>query len=77
MLQARGRRSSARFMLGVLAAFFAMLQLITILNRCPHFRGFVYQHARFSSDYKSVESALRPRKGSAAVEILNKTHNNP
>jgi hypothetical protein len=67
MLQVGGRRRSARFMLGVLAAFFAMLQLITILNRCPHFRGFVYHHARFSSDQKSVEIAVRPRKGSAAV----------
>jgi transposase len=55
-------------MLGVLAAaFFAMLQLITILNRCHHFRGFVYQHAGFSSDHKSIEIAVRPRKGSAAV----------
>src|SRR6202046_2606777 len=44
-----------------------MLQLITILNRCHHFRGFVYQHACFSSDHKSIEIAVRPRKGSAAV----------
>ena len=44
-----------------------MLQLITILNRCHHFRGFVYQHAGFSSDHKSIEIAVRPRKGSAAV----------
>jgi transposase len=44
-----------------------MLQLITILNRCHHFKGFVYQHARFSSDHKSIEIAMRPRSGSAAV----------
>ena len=44
-----------------------MLQLITILNRCHHFRGFVYQHACFSSDHKSIEIAVRPRKGSVAV----------
>ena len=44
-----------------------MLQLITILNRCHHFRGFVYQHAGFSADHKSIEIAVRPRKGSAAV----------
>jgi transposase len=57
-----------RFILGVFApAFSAMLQLITILNRCHHFRGFVYQHACFSSDHKSIEIAVRPRKGSAAV----------
>jgi len=44
-----------------------MLQLITILNRCHHFPGFVYQQARFSSDHKSIEIAVRPRKGSGAV----------
>jgi transposase len=44
-----------------------MLQLITILNRCHRFPGFVYQQARFSSDHKSIEIAVRPRKGSTAV----------
>src|SRR5213080_1870360 len=44
-----------------------MLQLITILNRCHRFPGFVYQRARFSSDHKSIEIAVRPRKGSAAI----------
>src|SRR5215469_6393478 len=44
-----------------------MLQLTTILNRCHHFPGFVYQQAHFSSDHKSIEIAVRPRKGSAAV----------
>src|SRR5690349_5228587 len=44
-----------------------MLQLITILNRCHRFPGFVYQQAGFSSDHKSIEVAVRPRKGSAAV----------
>ena len=44
-----------------------MLQLITILNRCHRFRGFVYHQARFSSDHKSIEIAVRPRKGSKAV----------
>jgi transposase len=43
------------------------MELITILNRCHHFRGFVYQHARFSTDKKSIEVAVRPRKGSAAI----------
>ncbi len=47
--------------------FHFMLQLITILNRCHRFPGFVYQEARFSSDHKSIEIAVRPRKGSAAV----------
>jgi transposase len=43
------------------------MELITILNRCHHFRGFVYHHARFSSDGNTVEVCLRPRMGSAAV----------
>jgi len=44
-----------------------MLQLITILNCCHRFPGFVYHRARFSSDHKSIEIAVRPRKGSRAV----------
>ena len=43
------------------------MELITILNRCHRFRGFVYQHAHFSADKKSIEVAVRPREGSAAV----------
>jgi hypothetical protein len=44
------------------------MELITILNRCHRFRGFVYQQAHFSADNKkSIEVAVRPRKGSAAV----------
>ena len=43
------------------------MELITILNRCHRFRGFVYQHAHFSADKKSIEVVVRPRKGSAAV----------
>jgi transposase len=44
-----------------------MLQLITILNRCHRFPGFVYEQAHFSSDHKSIEIAVRPRKGAKAV----------
>jgi transposase len=43
------------------------MELIAILNRCHRFRGFVYQHAQLSADKKSIEVAVRPRKGSAAV----------
>jgi transposase len=43
------------------------MELLTILNSCHHFPGFVYQQARFSADRKSIEVAVRPRKGSAAV----------
>jgi transposase len=44
-----------------------MLQLITILNRCHRFPGFVYRGARFSSDGKSIGIAVSPRVGSKAV----------
>jgi transposase len=56
------------FIVVVLAVirFHLMLQLITILNRCHRFPGFVYQQARFSSDQKSIEISVRPRKGSSA-----------
>ena len=43
------------------------MELITILNHCHRHRGFVYQHARFGADKKSIEVDLRPREGSAAV----------
>jgi transposase len=43
------------------------MELLTILNRCHRLRGFVYQHARFSADRKSIEVAVRPRQGSAAL----------
>jgi len=48
---------AARFILVVLGVtiFHFMLQLITILNRCHRFPGFVYQHARFGSNHKSIE----------------------
>ena len=43
------------------------MELITILNRCHRFRGFVYQQAHFGADKKSIEVAVRPRKGSVAI----------
>jgi len=36
-------------------------------NRSHRFPDCVYQHARFSADQKSIEVAVRPRRGSAAV----------
>src|ERR1700675_248505 len=52
---------------GFAATRLRAMELITILNRCYRFRGFVYEHAHFSADKKSIEVAVRPRKGSAAV----------
>jgi len=44
------------------------MQLITILNRCHRFRGFVYEGASFSAtERNTIEVRVRPRKGSAAV----------
>jgi transposase len=43
------------------------MELITILNRCHRCRGFVYHHARFSPDHRTIEVSVRPRKGSAAI----------
>jgi carboxypeptidase C (cathepsin A) len=43
------------------------MELITILNRCHRFRGFVYQQAHFSADKKSTEVAVRLHKGSVAI----------
>src|SRR5437867_9982921 len=48
-------------------ACFRAMELITILNRCHRFRGFVYHRARFSPDHKTIEVSVRPRKRSAAV----------
>ena len=38
------------------------MELTTILNRCQHFRGLVYEQARFSADKKSIGVVTRPRK---------------
>jgi hypothetical protein len=39
------------------------MELITILNRCHRFRGFVYQQAHFSADKKSIEAGRPLAKG--------------
>jgi hypothetical protein len=53
-------------MVGSYAAFFAM-ELITILNHCHRFRGFVYHQDRFDAGKQAIEIGVRPRAGSAAV----------
>jgi hypothetical protein len=68
MARSGDEEAVARFMVEVfaVAVFFAM-ELITILNRCHRFPGFVYQQARFSADKKMIEVTVRPRTGSGAV----------
>jgi transposase len=43
------------------------MELTTILNQSYHFPRFVYRYARFGPDKKSIEVAVRPREGSAAI----------
>ena len=38
------------------------MELTTILNQCYRFPGFVYESARFSTDKKSIEVRVRPRR---------------
>ena len=42
---------------------FAAMELTTILNRRHRFRGFVYEHAHFSCDKKSIEVEFIPLWG--------------
>ena len=61
-----GDAGAVRFIVEVFAEVcFRVMELITILNRCYRFRGFVYDQARFTSDDKSIEISVRPRKRSA------------
>ena len=44
------------------------MELTTILNGCHHFKGFVYEPAKFGAvDRTSIEIKTRPRKGSTII----------
>ena len=43
------------------------MQIITLLNQCYRFPGFVYLPARLSPDRKRLEIRVRPRVGSKAI----------
>ena len=43
------------------------MQIITLLNQCYRFPGFVYQHVRLTPDRRSLEVRIRPRLGSSAI----------
>src|SRR5260221_12110618 len=58
------------------------MELITMLNRCHRFRGFVYQHAHFSADKKSIKwpcdrARVRPQSARAAISRRPDTMNSP
>jgi hypothetical protein len=45
----------------------ARIRLITFLNHCHHFPGFVYQKARLCPERGIIEIAVRPRRGAKPV----------
>ena len=62
------------------SAYLRAMQVITILNRCHRFSRFVYQHAQFSSDNKSIESQCGrapPRSVRAVIGRRPDTINSP
>jgi transposase len=61
------QRKDARIIVKASLSHTRTRELITVLNRFHRFRGFVYQHAGFSPDHRSIEVSVRPRKGSDAI----------
>ena len=43
------------------------MRLITLLNHCQHFPGFVYEKARLCPESSIIEIHVRPRRGSKPV----------
>jgi transposase len=43
------------------------MRLITLLNHCEHFSGFVYEKARLCQHGRTIEIEMRPRRGSKPV----------
>ena len=46
---------------------FPAMRLITLLNHCHHFPGFIYEKARHCPDKGTIEIHVRPRRGSKPV----------
>jgi len=66
-IQCDSDRAAGLWLRFAAARFQRAMELITILNRCHLSRGFVYQHAHFGADKKSIVVAVQPRKGSTAI----------
>jgi transposase len=45
----------------------AFMRLITLLNHCERFSGFVYEKARLCQESQTIEIEMRPRRGSKPV----------
>jgi hypothetical protein len=43
------------------------MQIVTLLNQCYRFPGFVYQPVRCTQDRRSLQVRIRPRTGSPAI----------
>jgi transposase len=43
------------------------MRLITLLNHCERFSGFVYEKARLCQESRTIEISMRPRRGSKPV----------
>lgn len=43
------------------------MQLITLLNHCQRFPGFVYEKARLCAESKTIEVEVRPRLNSKGI----------
>ena len=43
------------------------MRLITLLNHCERFSGFVYEKARLCQESRTIEIEMRPRRGSKPV----------
>ena len=52
---------------GVATAWRFPIRLITLLNHCQHFSGFVYVKARLLASSQTIEIDVRPRRGSNPV----------
>lgn len=56
-----------RYATGLLVTAINPMQLITLLNHCQRFPGFVYEQARLNAPSQTIEIDVRPRRNSKPV----------